>query len=134
MALLLLPGESAARVDPDGWQVNADTTTAVRAARRLPIPAGCGSSRDRSRIDRRQETAPGFGMGRQGNSDTRGSAGSYRTSYARLPEPLPLECGLSLPKVTLAYETYGTLAPDRGNTILACHALSGDAHAAGWSD
>jgi len=35
--------------------------------------------------------------------------------------------------VVLAYESYGELAPDRGNTILACHALSGDAHAAGWS-
>ena len=35
--------------------------------------------------------------------------------------------------MTIAYETYGTLAPDRGNVILACHALSGDAHAAGWS-
>ncbi len=65
---------------------------------------------------------------------TRGSVGTTRTSYLRLPEPLPLECGRMLPEVTLAYETYGTLAPDRGNVILACHALSGDAHAAGWSE
>ncbi len=46
---------------------------------------------------------------------------------------MPLERGGSLGPVTLAYETYGTLAPDGGNVILACHALSGDAHAAGWS-
>ena len=63
----------------------------------------------------------------------RGSVGVTRTSYQRLPEPLPLACGKTLPEVTLAYEMYGTLAPDRGNVILACHALSGDAHAAGWS-
>jgi homoserine O-acetyltransferase len=28
---------------------------------------------------------------------------------------------------------YGDLAPDRDNVVLVCHALSGDAHAAGWS-
>jgi homoserine O-acetyltransferase len=44
-----------------------------------------------------------------------------------------LESGESLGPVTLAYETYGELAPDGGNAILALHALSGDAHAAGWS-
>jgi homoserine O-acetyltransferase len=33
----------------------------------------------------------------------------------------------------VAYETYGKLAPARDNVILVCHALSGDAHAAGVS-
>jgi homoserine O-acetyltransferase len=62
-----------------------------------------------------------------------GSVGATPTRYLTLPEPFPLECGRVLPEVVLAYESYGELAPDRGNTILACHALSGDAHAAGWS-
>lgn len=67
-------------------------------------------------------------------STSRGSVGTAATQLVHLPEPLPLDSGQILPRVTLAYETYGVLAPDRGNVILACHALSGDAHAAGWSD
>jgi homoserine O-acetyltransferase/O-succinyltransferase len=63
-----------------------------------------------------------------------GSAGVFRTHYVDLPAPLPLDCGRSLEHVRIAYETYGELSPRRDNVILVCHALSGDAHAAGWSD
>jgi homoserine O-acetyltransferase len=47
------------------------------------------------------------------------------------PEGFALECGRSLPALTLAYETYGELSPRRDNAILILHALSGDAHVAG---
>lgn len=42
-----------------------------------------------------------------------------------------LEGGGSLPEVVVAYETWGTLAPDASNAVLVCHALTGDSHAAG---
>ena len=62
-----------------------------------------------------------------------GSVGSVETRYLELSEPLPLECGRELRSVRVAYETYGVLSPRRDNVILVCHALSGDAHAAGFS-
>jgi len=62
-----------------------------------------------------------------------GSVGIVETQYLELPEPLPLDCGRTLHPVRIAYETYGTLSPARDNVILVCHALSGDAHAAGIS-
>src|SRR4051795_585667 len=62
-----------------------------------------------------------------------GSAGTVVTRHLELPDPVALECGRDLHQVRIAYETYGTLAPERDNVILVCHALSGDAHAAGWS-
>lgn len=43
--------------------------------------------------------------------------------------PLELELGGRLPNVRMAYETWGTLAPDGSNAILLCHALTGDSHA-----
>ena len=60
-----------------------------------------------------------------------GSVGTVETQYLDLPEPVWLDCGRELYPVRVAYETYGTLSPRRDNVILVCHALSGDAHAAG---
>ena len=46
--------------------------------------------------------------------------------------PLQLDCGRSLSPVTQAYEMYGQLSPERDNAILIFHALTGDAHVAGY--
>jgi len=61
------------------------------------------------------------------------SAGVVETQRLDLPRPLTLDCGRRLPSVHIAYETYGTLSPACDNVILVCHALSGDAHAAGYT-
>ena len=50
--------------------------------------------------------------------------------YFTYDQPFQLECGKSLPCLTLAYETYGTLSPKRDNVILIPHALTGDSHSA----
>ncbi|HBJ96472.1 MAG TPA: homoserine O-acetyltransferase [Lentisphaeria bacterium] len=47
-------------------------------------------------------------------------------------EGLKLQCGQLLAPITLRYETYGTLSPNADNAILIEHALSGDAHVAGY--
>jgi len=60
-----------------------------------------------------------------------GSVGLVTPQRMTLPEGLSLACGAHLAPIEVSYETYGTLAPDCGNVILLCHALSGGAHAAG---
>ena len=63
-----------------------------------------------------------------------GSAGTDETRFMTLPAPLNLEGGGTLAEVVLAYETYGRLNEEASNAVLVCHALSGDAHAAGYHD
>ncbi|MBR4664222.1 MAG: alpha/beta fold hydrolase, partial [Lentisphaeria bacterium] len=47
-------------------------------------------------------------------------------------DALQLDCGRSLRGVNIRYETYGTLNADKSNAILVEHALTGDAHLAGF--
>ena len=47
-----------------------------------------------------------------------------------LPGALTLENGDVLEKVTVVYETYGTLNAQKTNAVFICHALSGDSHVA----
>ena len=63
-------------------------------------------------------------------NENTGSAGMTETQYYTF-EGMTLDSGESLETVTLAYETCGELNKDESNAILVCHALSGDAHAAG---
>lgn len=63
------------------------------------------------------------------------SVGIVETQYFTFgapPDELKLESGRKLGPVTLAYETYGRLNADKSNAVLVCHALSGNAHAAGF--
>ncbi len=65
------------------------------------------------------------------------SVGVVETKYfhfALPPNELALENGERFGPITVAYETYGELNDQRSNAILILHALSGDAHAAGFHE
>ncbi|MBN2455075.1 MAG: homoserine O-acetyltransferase [Sedimentisphaerales bacterium] len=63
------------------------------------------------------------------------TVGIVKTNVIRLIEsdrPLKLRSGRELAPIDVAYETYGELNDAQDNAILICHALSGDAHVAGY--
>lgn len=47
-------------------------------------------------------------------------------------EPFELENGDILPRITIAYHTYGTLNQDKSNVIWICHALTANSDAQAW--
>jgi len=53
-------------------------------------------------------------------------------TFAQPPGEIQLASGAALGPITIAYETYGQLNEKRDNAVLVLHALSGDAHAAGY--
>ncbi|HDS74018.1 MAG TPA: homoserine O-acetyltransferase [Firmicutes bacterium] len=63
------------------------------------------------------------------------SVGATRPHRVRLVEEndsLPLTVGGKIAPVDVEYEMYGTLNADKSNVVVIFHALSGDAHVAGW--
>ena len=87
----------------------ADLDAGFRAAEVVPR----GSSRP-----------PVTGAWRPGTTPGAGSSSTF-------DDGLKLEAGGRLESVTVAYETWGELAPDASNAVLVLHALSLDSHAAG---
>ena len=59
-------------------------------------------------------------------------APSERTRRLALGQPFKLESGEVLPEVTVAFRTWGKLAPGADNAIVVCHALTGSADADRW--
>ncbi len=60
------------------------------------------------------------------------SVGYVEKKSVTLDKGIKLDCGVELSPLTIAYETYGKLNEDKTNAVLILHALTGDAHVAGY--
>jgi homoserine O-acetyltransferase/O-succinyltransferase len=64
------------------------------------------------------------------------SVGIVETKTIRVVEadsPLRLDCGRGLGPIDVAYETYGRMNESGDNVVYICHALTGNAHVAGYN-
>jgi len=68
---------------------------------------------------------------RFGNTDAERLVVAQSIELFSTSQPLVLASGEKLGPIQVAFETYGTLSAGKDNTIFVCHALTGDAHAAG---
>ncbi|MDA0807321.1 MAG: homoserine O-acetyltransferase [Planctomycetota bacterium] len=68
----------------------------------------------------------------QPDDDSIGFVETKQVTLFEAPHELCLESGVRFGPIDVAYETYGTLSPEKDNAIFVCHALTGDAHVAGW--
>ena len=51
-------------------------------------------------------------------------------THVTFEDGMTLDCGASLARLTVAYRTYGSLNAARTNTVMICHALTGDQYVA----
>ncbi len=54
------------------------------------------------------------------------SAQAIDHQHVAFDDGLALDCGVRLPRLVVAYRTYGRLDAARSNAVLVCHALTGD--------
>ncbi|MFI4912936.1 MAG: homoserine O-acetyltransferase [Sedimentisphaeraceae bacterium JB056] len=66
-------------------------------------------------------------------NDSVGLVETQNTTVVEADNPLLLQCGKKLGPIEVAYETYGTLNAAGDNAIYICHALTGNAHVAGYN-
>lgn len=52
--------------------------------------------------------------------------------FFHYPHSIALESGGTLPALTIAYTTYGTLNAEKSNVVWVCHALTANSDAADW--
>ena len=47
-------------------------------------------------------------------------------------KPFQLECGVTLPSLSIAYDTFGRMNAERSNIVWVCHALTANSDVADW--